>query len=107
MELKTTQTELLEKNGMTTMGWIATIVSGIYVVSPIDLIPDTIPVVGWMDDMLIGVAGASTVLKAQLSEANTTLKSLLKAVRLISFALWGILGMLILLFGAAIYQIFN
>lgn len=107
MELKTTQTELLEQKGMTTMGWIATILSGIYVVSPIDLAPDTIPVIGWMDDVLIGIAGMSTVLKAQLSEANTTLRSLLKAVRLISFALWGIFGMLILLFGAVIYQIFN
>lgn len=32
----------------------------LYLVSPIDLIPDVLPVVGWVDDLL-GILGAATV----------------------------------------------
>lgn len=42
------------------IGWL--IVAGfafLYVLMPLDLIPDLIPVVGWVDDVLIGVGGLS------------------------------------------------
>ena len=29
----------------------------LYVISPIDLIPDVIPVVGWIDDLVVIIAG--------------------------------------------------
>lgn len=107
MELKSTQTELLTKKGMSLKSWIVTILSGIYVVSPIDLIPDAFIPIGWMDDILVAITGISTVLDSQLSEANRTLSNLLKAVKYISFSLWAILGVLVLIFGTLIYQIFN
>jgi len=106
MELNKTQiqTQLDPKKGMNTMDWIVAIMGSIYMVSPIDLIPDVIPIVGWMDDILVGIGTISTVLDSQLSQANRTLSGLLKAVKWISFSLWGILGALILIFGALIYQ---
>ena len=33
---------------------LATVLAALYVVSPIDFIPDAIPVLGWLDDGLIG-----------------------------------------------------
>lgn len=107
MEFKTTQTELTTKKGMSLKSWIVTILSGVYVVSPIDFIPDMIPPIGWMDDFLVAITGISTVLDSQLSEANRTLSNLLKAVKYISFSLWAILGVLVLIFGTLIYQIFS
>ncbi|WP_020476161.1 YkvA family protein [Zavarzinella formosa] len=39
------------------------ILSAIYIISPIDLIPDVIPVLGWIDDVVALVIGVSAMLK--------------------------------------------
>ena len=36
----------------------------IYIISPVDVIPDPIPVVGWADDVAVGVGAGATCLKA-------------------------------------------
>lgn len=40
---------------MLSLFWVLviTIAGAIYIISPIDLIPDFIPVIGWIDDMLV------------------------------------------------------
>jgi uncharacterized membrane protein YkvA (DUF1232 family) len=41
---------------------VVLILALLYILSPIDLVPDFIPVVGWADDMAVGVgAGAATL----------------------------------------------
>ena len=35
------------------MNWAYIAAAGVYAVSPVDLIPDFIPIVGWMDDAVI------------------------------------------------------
>lgn len=42
--------------------WIWGLICGLYIVSPIDIIPDVIPVFGWMDDIFIGVGGTFRVI---------------------------------------------
>lgn len=36
----------------------------LYVLSPIDLIPDVIPVLGWIDDAVVGTIGVITALSS-------------------------------------------
>jgi uncharacterized membrane protein YkvA (DUF1232 family) len=36
----------------------------LYILSPIDLIPDFIPVVGWADDLAVGVGAGAAALAA-------------------------------------------
>ena len=36
----------------------------LYVLSPIDIIPDPIPVVGWVDDVAVGVGAGAACLKS-------------------------------------------
>lgn len=33
---------------------LATVLAALYIVSPIDFVPDSIPILGWLDDGLIG-----------------------------------------------------
>jgi uncharacterized membrane protein YkvA (DUF1232 family) len=36
----------------------------LYIFSPIDLIPDVIPVVGWVDDLAVGIGAGAVALGA-------------------------------------------
>ena len=36
----------------------------LYIISPIDIIPDPIPVVGWVDDLAVGVGAGALCLKS-------------------------------------------
>lgn len=33
---------------------LVTVLAALYVISPVDFVPDTIPILGWLDDGLIG-----------------------------------------------------
>ncbi len=48
--------------------WVCTVLAGVYLVSPIDCIPDFIPVLGWIDDggaLIGGIASAITALSVR------------------------------------------
>jgi uncharacterized membrane protein YkvA (DUF1232 family) len=53
----------------------------VYVVSPIDLVPDTIPILGWIDDVALLGFGIPAVLKLvpndSLRQANMAAENLL------------------------------
>lgn len=36
----------------------------LYIISPIDLIPDVIPVVGWIDDLVVALGAGAVALSA-------------------------------------------
>ena len=36
----------------------------LYIISPVDVIPDVIPVAGWADDVLVGVGAGAMCLKS-------------------------------------------
>ena len=49
------------------VGWGGTALSALYIVSPIDVLPDVIPVIGWADDLValcVAVASAMTAMNA-------------------------------------------
>ncbi len=45
--------DLFTKGGMTRTDKIILIVALLYCLSPIDIVPDVVPVVGWLDDLLV------------------------------------------------------
>lgn len=46
------------------LGWLGTALAALYIVCPIDLIPDFIPVAGWIDDGGALVGGIMTAMTA-------------------------------------------
>ncbi|MBF0537667.1 MAG: DUF1232 domain-containing protein [Nitrospirae bacterium] len=48
----------------------------VYDISPVDIIPDYIPVIGWMDDFFVTTAAALNVVHALVSNQNSALTRL-------------------------------
>ena len=82
---------------------IVGVVAALYVISPVDIVPDTIPVAGWLDDVGIVSGGAIVILILQsfrkiVKLLDSILRSLDKAITIaiiIAITLIAILGVLI------------
>jgi len=87
-----------------TGAWIGAVLAAIYLFSPIDFVPDVVPIAGWLDDALIAVTGGLNLIQSYLQENNALLAGIVK------FLKWGLLllGILIIgilaLTGALIYS---
>ena len=84
--------------------WFWMILAVLYSVSPIDIIPDFIPLAGWADDILgLGISGLN-LLQVYTTKSNAALSAILKILKWI-LLLGGILIVLILvLIGFLIYK---
>lgn len=91
----------------TTSAWVWAVVCGLYALSPIDIIPDVIPVVGWADDLLALVGGGLNLIQATIGQTNETLAGIVKFVKWITIILGGILVAIIALLGVAAYNLFK
>ena len=65
--------------------WIPLILALIYTISPVDLVPDFIPIVGWFEDALFVIVGGLNGIQNGILDANSSLRTLIKFVK------WGIL----------------
>ena len=65
--------------------WIPLILPLIYTVSPLDLVPDFIPIVGWLEDALLVIVGGLNGIQNGVLEANSSLRTLIKYLK------WGLL----------------
>lgn len=75
-----------------TGAWIGAALAVAYLISPIDFVPDVIPVAGWLDDVLIGLTGGLNLIQSYLQEQNELLAGIVK------FLKWGmlLLGILVI-----------
>jgi uncharacterized membrane protein YkvA (DUF1232 family) len=82
-----------------------TIFAILYLLSPIDLIPDFIPVAGWIDDilivpMLLSLAERSLSIRVR-DRARNKASAVSKQFR---FVFWGMIVLIVLLLLATIYR---
>ena len=89
----------------TTSAWVWAILCGLYAISPIDIIPDVFPVVGWFDDALAVVGGGLNLIQANLAKTNETLAGIIKFIKWTTIILGGILVAVVALLGVGIYHI--
>ncbi|MBD5194399.1 MAG: DUF1232 domain-containing protein [Bacteroidales bacterium] len=99
----------MQETGITTTStkgaWVWAILCGLYTISPIDIIPDVFPVVGWLDDALAVVGGGLNLIQANLAKTNETLAGIIKFVKWTTIILGGILVAVVALLGVGIYNI--
>lgn len=100
------ETGLSTKSG-TKSAWIWAVLCGLYAISPIDIIPDVIPVVGWADDLLAVVGGGLNLIQANLAQTNQTLAGIIKFVKWITIILGGLLVAIVALLGVTAYNLFK
>ena len=43
--------------------WLILILAVLYIISPIDFLPDPIPLAGWIDDIVVGLTAVSIALQ--------------------------------------------
>lgn len=87
------------------MPWIPLILALVYTFSPIDLVPDFIPVAGWAEDALFLIVGSLNGIEKSVLGVNTHLGKIVKLAKWIILIL-GIIGVLIIvLLAVAIYRV--
>ena len=85
--------------------WIGAALAVLYMVSPVDILPDVIPVAGWVDDLLITVTGGLNLIQSYAEESNKTLASILATVKWIVIILGVIAIAIIALLVFVIYKV--
>ncbi len=77
-----------ESDGKKVLAWIIMAMAVAYGLSPIDIVPD-IPIVGWIDDFMIGTASLTNLIQQQFFQTNNTLNKLFNMVKwmLVGFAI--------------------
>ena len=85
--------------------WIGVALAVLYMFSPVDILPDVIPVAGWVDDLLITVTGGLNLIQSYAEESNKTLASILATVKWIVIILGVIAIAIIALLVFVIYKV--
>ncbi|MCQ2330348.1 MAG: DUF1232 domain-containing protein [Paludibacteraceae bacterium] len=80
------------------VAWIGTIITLIYLVSPLDIVPDVVPFAGQLDDIFIAITGFSNLAQKYLADYSSTLAHILGFVKWICI----IVGVLVILVGVLI-----
>lgn len=100
------QDEIEEKEKSTAGAWILAILSIVYLISPIDIVPD-IPVVGWIDDFFISATGILNLIQAEVSKTSQGIAQGIKMLKWLIIGIGIIAILLVLLLGSLIVSLFT
>ncbi len=79
------------------------ILGALYGVSPVDAIPDVIPVAGWIDDLVISGGAFMHTAQAFMKDSNKSFATIIGILKWFLWIIGGILVMLVALLGVTIY----
>ena len=83
---------------------VVAILGILYGVSPVDLVPDVIPVAGWFDDLVITGGSLLHLGQAFAKDSN---ESFAKIIGLLKWIVWGVGGVIVLLMALLGVTIYN
>ncbi|MEI0531318.1 DUF1232 domain-containing protein [Brachyspira pilosicoli] len=76
--------------------WIPLILAVIYTVSPVDLVPDTLPIAGWLEDILFLIVGGLNGIENGVLDDSSSVKKIIKFLKW-GLLIIGIIGILIII----------
>ncbi|WP_418634600.1 YkvA family protein [Segatella sp.] len=71
----------VDKSYGTGRAWVWTVLAILYSISPIDVVPDFLPVAGWADDILVLGTSVLNLLQAYTRDSNEALSAILKTLK--------------------------
>lgn len=86
---------------------IFAILGTLYGVSPIDAVPDVIPAVGWIDDIIVMGGSFLNLAQAFTKDTNLFFSKILGLFKWLIILVFGILLAILTLLGTTIYQLLN
>lgn len=86
---------------------IIAVLGVLYGVSPVDVVPDVFPVVGWIDDLVITGGSLLNLVQAYVRDTSASLAKLLGLVKWLLWILGGLVVMVIALLGVTVYSLFT
>lgn len=85
--------------------WIPLILSLIYTISPIDLVLDFIPIVGWFEDASFLLVGTLNGIQNGILDANNSLRTLVKFLKWGLLIIGGIAILIVVLLAVLVFKI--
>lgn len=70
-----------EKSTGSGWAWTWMVLAILYSLSPIDIVPDVLPIAGWADDILVLGTSALNLLQTYTQNSNATLSAILKTLK--------------------------
>lgn len=86
--------------------WFSTVLAAIYILSPLDIMPD-VPVIGFLDDIFLGIVIGLNWAQYSTEESNKILSSFIGLIKWVLIILGVILVLLLAIFGVLIVRLFQ
>ena len=77
------QEELVKQKSPHTGAWLWIVMALFYTISPLDIVPDIIPIYGWIDDGLILVISILNLVQSYLKERHEALANKFRRAKLV------------------------
>ena len=77
------QEELVKQKSPHTGAWLWIVMAVFYTISPLDIVPDIIPIYGWIDDGLILVISILNLVQSYLKEGYEALANKFRRAKLV------------------------
>lgn len=85
--------------------WIPLILAVIYTVSPVDLVPDVLPILGWFEDALFLLVGGLNGVQNGVVDANSYIRKIIKYIKWGLFIIGGIGILIIVLLVVLVFKV--
>jgi len=77
------QEELVKQKSTHTGAWLWIVMAVFYTISPLDIVPDVIPIYGWIDDGLILLMSILNLVQSYLKERHEALANKFRRTKLV------------------------